>query len=1199
MTDIIFSFRKAVLLAAACLLAVSCGGPMRSPSAEVEADFGIDGGRPSYSVHFHGTEVLATSAMGLVLDGDTLGRASVIKGKKSCTVSDSVREYEYMMEDGGKHYTVQFRLSDDAVAFRYVIDRESCHVDGELSSFAVHPGTPVWFFERPNDWKLKSYAGEWTKTVSDSLWCVSPTGPVQGAVLLYELPEGRYMAMAEAALYRYSGMRYRAMPDASLVADFTEGEEGFDIAADPRTGLLTTPWRVVMLADDLDELVNCTMVPDLNPDPDPMLFPEGSEDWILPGRCVWSWWSDPDGFMTPELERRFIDAAQTLGYEYTLLDEGWEAWPAKWDTLASMCSYAADRNVRVLAWKDSKDICDPEGDYRTMTLFLDSLRASGVSGVKVDFMNSEAAWAISFDERLLQKCAERQMVVDFHGCQKPSGESRTYPNELTREGVRGLELNRMNQPVPAGHDVALVFTRGILGSMDYTPVGFSRPANTTFAHQTATAFAFTSPLTVIAEHVDTLLASAAVAPALPLLKSLPSVWDETRILPGSSIPELALMARRSGEEWYLVALGGMEAQDIDVQLDFLGAGDWDYYGVCDPSDGEDSRHRMLPLSGAVASGDSMHLSLLSEGGAVIRFSPRRAADAYALIPAPRCCHVEGTATYRLRPAKVDRHFVATHGADEYRLVVRKGRAVMGGNLFWARQTLDQLTDSDGCVPDAEIHDWAAYPVRGFMHDTGRNYQPLSMLKETIDLMARYKLNFFHWHLTDNPAWRIECRCHPELNDPQYQRRGRDEGKYYTYDEIRELISYAAERGVSVMPEIDMPGHSTYFRTTYGFGMDSEEGRQILSDCLEEFFSEIPASLCPYFHVGSDEIHIADPQGFAEWIQGLVRSYGRIPVAWDPGLPTMPYTIRQGWRENVGTGVDDSRYVDSFVGYLNYFDPEMFAMRAFQHKAAAQDVPDTAKALGGILCLWNDVRVDKKENISLHNGMIPGMMAFSERFWRGGSGHAASNESLYPDPDTRQGLALAGMERRMTAHRDRYYTPSTMRWNASASLSWDVTIDGRQLKAWGGAINLEALCRANGIEVGDAEQAVAQTVLTVSRDIVMKAWVGFDIPARSDRISTGIGEQGRWENDGRIFLNGEELMPPVAWQEPGAYNYHFHTWHKPEEEQPYTDEQLYWMRPAVTLHLRRGDNIIRIENPHTFDGQKWAFAFIPLDSEDIL
>lgn len=569
------------------------------------------------------------------------------------------------------------------------------------------------------------------------------------------------------------------------------------------------------------------------------------------------------------------------------------------------------------------------------------------------------------------------------------------------------------------------------------------------------------------------------------------------------------------------------------------------------------------------------------------------AQVQNIIPRPQECKVVKERVCSIKDIRIDSKKVGSLGADEYGIRIRKGKVTIWGNSHWAMKTLAQMADNNGRVPDVDIHDWAAYPWRGFMHDTGRNYQPISMLKETIDLMARYKMNLFHWHLTDNPAWRIECRCYPQLNDAQYQRKGRDEGKFYTYDEIRELIGYARERGITVMPEIDMPGHAAYFKATFGFTMDSDEGKRVLTDCLNEFFEEIPASLCPYFHVGSDEIHIADPQGFASWIQTFVKDSGRIPVAWDPGLPTLPFTIRQGWNEasasNSESTEKEGRYLNSFVGYLNYYDPILFAMRAFQHQPCAQEKSDTTKAMGGILCLWNDVRVDKKENISLHNGMIPGMMTFAERFWRGSEYGKAENEDLYPDPSSPRGEALMDMERRMAEHQLRYYTNGEMRWVPNASMAWDITIGDKKMKAWGGGISLDALCKANGIDANAQTEAIAETTITVEKDTIIRFWLGFDTPARSDRMATGIGEQGKWENGGRCFLNGEEQFPPKAWQEPGAYNYPFHTWHQSQEEEPYTDEQFYWMREPVSLHLKKGTNTLRLVIPHSFKYQRWGFG----------
>ena len=555
-----------------------------------------------------------------------------------------------------------------------------------------------------------------------------------------------------------------------------------------------------------------------------------------------------------------------------------------------------------------------------------------------------------------------------------------------------------------------------------------------------------------------------------------------------------------------------------------------------------------------------------------------------IIPTPKEFNVKNAKLHVIEEVVVlssSENIIYPQNKDEYFLKTEKGRVYIEGNEAWARQTLAQLTDSEGRVPDVEIHDWSAYPFRGFMHDTGRNFQTIEMLKETIDLMSFYKMNYFHWHLTDNPAWRIECKVYPQLNDPQYQRPGRDCGKFYTYDEIRELIAYAQERGITVMPEIDMPGHSAYFRSAFGFSMDSEEGMKVLEECIEEFCNEIPETMCPYLHIGSDEVHIADPKGFMSFTENLCKKYNRTAVAWDPGLPSDSTTVRQIWNTAAGSNAASTkkggRYLDSFMGYLNYYDPIYFTNKVFLHKACAQDVPDTTNALGGVLCLWNDVRVDDKSRIALHNGMINGMMTFSERFWNGGEG-------TYDE--------LVAFEDKMVYHKENLLQNHDVRWNPNIQTSWDVTIaDTINLEARGGAIDVDDLCRENNINIGETVSAWAITEICSDEDKTIKAWVGFEAAARSNRISGGIGPQGKWENEGRLLVNGEEYFPSQIWNEAEKYKFHYNTWHRPEEELPYTDEQFYWMREPVEINLKKGVNKIELYIPKTFRGQRWSFGFV--------
>lgn len=613
-----------IMFGAWLALSACSDGAMRSPDGSVQAELSADGGQLTYRVVYKGLPVVGVSPLGLVIDKDTLGLNSTLKltGRKSIDETYPTRgfhtravnraeEYTYRVNSAGGEFDLICRLYDDGFAFRYSVPGEGIRMlDDELSGFSVPAGIPVWYLERESDWKLKTYAGEWLRTRSDSLCSISATGPVQAPVLLYELPGDRYMTITEAALYDYSGMRLRAFPDASLRVDFTESG-GF-----PIDGRILTPWRVIGLNDNLNGLVNSDLITNLNPAPDAELFADTG--WIVPGRSVWSWWSESPGFMTLPYERKFIDDAVELGYEYTILDEGWERWRDKWNDLKAICDYARERNVGVWVWKHSDQLIDESDDYATMRHFLDSVKLAGAVGLKIDFMNGESKRVIDFDIRALQLCAERKLLVDFHGCQKPSGEYRTYPNELTREGIRGLELNKMDQHLPATHNVALVFTRCILNNADYTPVGFSNPGTTSWAHQLATAYAFTSPLVVVAEHPDYLLRNAATAPALPLIKALPAVWDETRILPGSSVAGRAIMARRSGDTWYLTVLNGNRAETISVDTGFLPAGKWSLYAVTDVPEMQRS---MAAEADTISAGDKLNIRLNCEGGYVAQLTP--------------------------------------------------------------------------------------------------------------------------------------------------------------------------------------------------------------------------------------------------------------------------------------------------------------------------------------------------------------------------------------------------------------------------------------------------------------------------------------------------------------------------------------------------------------------------------------------------
>lgn len=576
----------------------------------------------------------------------------------------------------------------------------------------------------------------------------------------------------------------------------------------------------------------------------------------------------------------------------------------------------------------------------------------------------------------------------------------------------------------------------------------------------------------------------------------------------------------------------------------------------------------------------------------------------SVIPKPR--HTEWLGDKALIPADIQPRIIVDSLSTDvtrpegYMLTITPEcitiEARDGNGVIWAERTLQQLRLPDGSYPAVRITDYPEFPIRGFMYDDGRNFVGTHRVKEFIDFISEYKLNVFQWHLTDKPAWRIESKAFPRLNDGKFQRPGRDQGCFYTYDEIREVIDYASRRGVTVIPEIDIPGHSDYFQTAFGTSMDSGEGRRILEKCISEWCEEIPASLCPYLHIGSDEVRISDQAGFMEWAQNLVRSHGRTALVWDPGLQPDSLTIRQVWRAAVsdsGGYPKGVRYIDSAMGYLNLLDPMLAPARLYFHSVGSSGRYD-GECIGGIICLWNDVRVADKNRLAPHNGLAGGVLPFSERAWCGPAEYRAEYAGVIPAPDAPAMRQFEEFQSRMSVHRDRMLSEELAYWTPIHANEWLVEIDADSLHtsftAYGDALDLDALATIHGIPVKMPFMCRLTRKIHSDSDTTRYFKIGFEAPARSNRISDGVASQGEWPNFGSISVNGISIEPPV-WNEPNTYRYHYNTWARPEEELPYTDEQLYWMRAPAAVALHKGENeVVMIVSRH-FVGQQCHVAFM--------
>ena len=298
----------------------------------------------------------------------------------------------------------------------------------------------------------------------------------------------------EANLLNYSDLGVQVAADHSLRAYFHASQSGWT-----SDDAVIQPWRVTLLARDLNALVNSDSIRNLCPPAPPEL---AKADWIQPGRSSWQWWSSGGPIYSEQ--HQWVDWTKQLGFEYYLVDEGWKGWNANgqdnWACLREVCDYAKTQGVKIWAWVNSNDVATPA----TRTNFLDRAVAAGVVGVKIDFEpQANVRWANWYDESL-RDAAARKLMLDFHGANKPVGRERTWPNEITRESIRGHEYHilRYHRTLPPQHDCILPFTRFVIGPGDYTPTVFNPKElrGYTWARELSQAIVFTSPFLCYADH---------------------------------------------------------------------------------------------------------------------------------------------------------------------------------------------------------------------------------------------------------------------------------------------------------------------------------------------------------------------------------------------------------------------------------------------------------------------------------------------------------------------------------------------------------------------------------------------------------------------------------------------------------------------------------------------------------------------------
>ena len=540
-----------------------------------------------------------------------------------------------------------------------------------------------------------------------------------------------------------------------------------------------------------------------------------------------------------------------------------------------------------------------------------------------------------------------------------------------------------------------------------------------------------------------------------------------------------------------------------------------------------------------------------------------------------------------------------NGAEAYRLSVSNKRikieAVTEQGVYWAMQTLRQLERKKGkrsSVAGCEIVDWPAFRIRGFMQDVGRSYISMEELKREIEILSRFKINVFHWHLTENQAWRLESKIFPMLNDSVNTIRM--PGKYYTLEEARDLVDFCKKHQVLLIPEIDMPGHSAAFVRAFRHDMQSPEGMKILKLLLDEVCETFDV---PYLHIGTDEVEFTNPHFVPEMV-AYVRSKGKKVISWNPGWHYKPGEIDMthlwSYRGKAQPGIPA---IDSKFHYLNHFDVfgdivALYNSRIYDQAEGSEDIAGT------ILALWHDRLIDNEWNLVIENGLYPNMLAIAERAWRGGGTEYFDGlGTILPPEDTEAFKEFADFEKRMLWHKEHTFKGYPFAYVKQTNVKWNITDafpnGGDTDKVFPPEQELKDTYHYNGNTYGvrqaigagiylrhvwgdmvpafyadpkENHTAYAYTWVYSPKDQEVGLWAEFQNYSRSEMDLAPLPD--KWDYKGsRIWINDREILPPVWTATHKVKSY----------EVPLGNENCVGRVP-LAVHLNKGWNKVFLKLP---------------------
>jgi alpha-glucosidase len=457
--------------------------------------------------------------------------------------------------------------------------------------------------------------------------------------VLFEFPNHIYLAITEAALLDYSGM-YLSKHSGILVSKLTPSPDDTSIKVKAQLPHVS-PWRVLMISDRIGALVESNIITDLNA---PCAIKDVS--WIKPGKTTFPWWNGnvvPDTINAPGnnfvTNQYYIDFCARNHIQYhSVVEYGLHQWytddgvgfqpgphsdvtkPVPGLDMKEICDYAHSKGVDVRVWVHFYAL------YPKLDSAFAIFEKWGLSGMMVDFMDRSDQQMVNMQTEILRKAAEHHLHIQFHGAYKPTGLSRTYPNEFTREGTLNYETNKWNpEGLSPDHDLNVVFTRMLAGSTDYHLGGFravppdkfitqyTRPLMAgTRCHMLAMYVVLQNALQMVCDYP----AAYEGQPGFEFIQQIPTTWDETKVLT-AEVSNYITIARRKNSDWYIGTINNHESRQLAIPLSFLGEGNFTATVFSDADDVSSEPNHLKKETKQVTAKDMLDLNIAAGGGAAI------------------------------------------------------------------------------------------------------------------------------------------------------------------------------------------------------------------------------------------------------------------------------------------------------------------------------------------------------------------------------------------------------------------------------------------------------------------------------------------------------------------------------------------------------------------------------------------------------